>query len=162
MDNLAFAPATFNFSVPVIAAGTTSTLSSTNAVNYAIKGKAYTKAALSNVATPTLDVNTGLAFTAIPAGYGSVFLIGLTAAGALVVAQGGLQALDVSGNFIVAPQFPQLPDSAVAIAYEVIKAGATASSAPGFVFGVSNQSAVTGITYSFQDIVTPLSRPVVV
>ena len=159
MDSLSVAPLTLSLSVPVTAAGTTSTLSTTNAINVAIKGKSFTHAAWANQAPPTTDANTGVAFPAIPANFGAVILIGLNAAGTLGAAQSGLQALDTSGNFIIAPQFPELPDSFCPFAYEVIKAGATASSAPGWVFGASNQAAVTGITYALQDICTVPGRP---
>lgn len=159
MDNLAIASLSLVFSVPVTAAGTTSTISTTNAINFCIKSKSYTKAALSNAATPTVDINTGVAFPAIPANFGAVIVIGVNAAGTLAASQSGLQALDVNGNFIIAPQFPQLPDTFAPFAYEVVKAGATASSAPGWVFGSSNQASVTGITYAFQDIAMALSRP---
>jgi hypothetical protein len=159
MDFLAGSPLTLNLSVPVTAAGTTTTLSTTNAINVSIKGKAYSHAALTNAATPTTDANTGAAFPAIPANFGAAILIGINAAGSLGAVQGGLQALDVNGNFIVSPQFPELPDSYCPFAYEVIKAGSTASSSPGWVFGSSNQSGVTGITYALQDICTIPSRP---
>ena len=159
MDVLAQSPFTANFSAPVVAAGSTSTLTGTNAITYAIKGKMYTKAALSNTPTPTTDATTGAAFVPIPAGYGAAILIGLNAAGTLLAAQGGLQALDVNGNFVIAPQFPQVPDTFCPIAYEIIKAGATASSSPGFVFGTNNQASVTGITYALADISTVPARP---
>lgn len=159
MDSLFQTPLTMCVSKAVLAAGTTSTLSSTGAINFCIKGKAYTHAALSNTATPTTDAVTGAAFNAIPANYGAVIAIGFNAAGTLIAAQGPLQALDATGNFINAPQFAPIPDTMCAIGYEVIKAGSTASSAPGFVFGTSNQASVTGITYTLVDLMTMPDRP---
>lgn len=159
MDTLQQVPLTICLSKATVAAGTTSTLSSTGTVVYGIHGKAYSHAALSNTATPTIDINTGTTFAQIPANFGAAIVIGFNAAGTLVAAQGGLQALDVAGNFIISPQFPAIPDNFCPIAYEIIKAGATASSAPGWVFGTSNQASVTGITYAIDDLITLPDRP---
>lgn len=158
MDTLQQVPLTICLGKATLAAGTTTTLSSTGTLAYAIRGKAYSHAALSNTATPTTDVNTGLAFVPVTTNKGSIYVIGYNAAGALRVAQGSVQDLDVGGNFISAPLFPALPDDFCPIGYEVIKAGSTAS-ANGWIFGASNQSAVTGITYTFVDVVTMPDRP---
>lgn len=158
MDILQATPLTLSLVKAAVVAGTTSTLSNTGAINYAIRGKAYTRAALSNTAAPTVDATTGLAFAPILPNTGAVIVIGVNAAGTLVACQGAAQALDVAGNFIAAPQFPMVVDNFCPIAYEVIKAGATAS-ALGFVFGTSNQSGVTGITYALQDIISLPDRP---
>lgn len=158
MDNLQTIPLTLALGKATLAAGTTSTLSSTGALAYAIRGKAYSRAALSNTATPTTDANTGIAFLPVVTNKGSVFVIGYNAAGGLVAAQGSIEALDSSGNFIYAPQFPVVPDTMCPIGYEIIKAGSTAS-AGGWVFGTSNQASVTGITYTLVDVVTLPERP---
>lgn len=158
MDNLQMIPLTLALGKATLAAGTTSTLSSTGTLAYAIKGKAYSKAALSNTATPTTDAVTGAAFVPIVTNKGAIIVIGYNAAGSLIAAQGSIEALDASGNFINAPQFPVIPDTMCPIGYEVIKAGATAS-ASGFVFGTSNQASVTGITYALTDVVTLPDRP---
>ena len=159
MDALIQTPLTICTLKATLAAGTTSTLSSTGTIYYGIKGKAYSHAALSNTATPTTDATTGAAFVAIPANYGAIIVIGLDKAGALIASQGPLQALDTSGLFIIAPQFPTVLDTMCPIGYEVIKAGSTASSAPGFQFGTGNQAAVTGITYTLVDLITLTDRP---
>lgn len=158
MDTLQFAPVTQCAYKATVAAGTTSTLSNTGTIYYSIRGKAYSRAALSNTATPTTDATTGLAFVPITTNMGALIAIGVNAAGTLRASQGGLQALDVAGNFIVSPQFPALPDDFCIIAYEIIKAGATASAA-GWVFGTNNQAAVTGITYTIVDVVSLTDRP---
>lgn len=158
MDTLRQAPVTQCLVKATLVAGTTSTLSSTGAIQYAIAGKAYSRAALANTAPPTTDANTGLAFVPVITNTGCVFLVGVNAAGALRVVQGGLQALDVIGNFLVSPQFGAMPDDFCPIAYQVIKAGSTAS-ASGWVFGVGNQAAVTGITYAIQDVIGIPGRP---
>lgn len=158
MDNLQSIPMTLALGKATLAAGTTSTLSSTGTLDYAIKGKAYSRAALSNTATPTTDANTGLAFNPVVTNKGSVFVIGYNAAGALLAAQGSIAALDETGAFIRSPQFPVLPDNFCPIGALVIKAGSTAS-ANGWIFGTSNMSSVTGITYSFTDYIGLPDRP---
>lgn len=158
MDQLQTLPMTLCLGKVALAAGTTTTLSNTGTITYAIRSKALSRAALSNTATPTLDVNTGLAFAPVLPNKGSVFVIGLNAAGTLQVAQGTIESLDASGAFIYAPQFPATPNDFCPIAYEVIRAGSTAS-ASGWIFGTSNQSAVTGITYTFVDVVNIPDRP---
>ena len=158
MDNLQQVPLIMCTMKATVAAGTTSTLSSTATIYYCIRGKAYSRAALSNTATPTTDATTGAAFVPITTNTGAVIVIGLNAAGTLKASQGGLQALDAAGNFVVTPQFPALPDDFCPIAYEVIKAGSTASAA-GWVFGTNNQASVTGITYAITDLMTLPDRP---
>ncbi len=158
MDNLQFYPVTMSFMKATVAAGTTSTLSSTGTVYFSIRGKAYSHAALSNTATPTTDAVTGIAFVPIVTNFGALIVIGFNAAGTLVAAQGAVQALDATGAFITSPQFPILPDNFCPIAYEIIKAGSTAS-ASGWIFGTSNQASVTGITYTIVDINTIPDRP---
>jgi len=139
------------FSIPVLAAGTTTTISTSNAINYAIRGKGYTASALTNQATPTTDINTGAAFVGVKSGYGSVFVYGLNAAGALKCAQGSVVPL-VNYAFDTPPQFPVLPDDFCAFGYLTIKAGSTADATTGWVQGTSNQASVTGITYARADV----------
>lgn len=158
MDNLQTIPGTFCTQKVTLAAGTTTTLSNTGTTHYCIKGKAYSKAAMSNTATPTTDANTGSAFNAVVTNYGSIFVVGFDKDGNLKAAQGSIEALDSAGAFINAPQFPVVPDTMCPVGYIVIKAGSTASAA-GWVFGTSNMSSVTGITYTFVDIMTLPSRP---
>lgn len=157
-DNLTSIPATMSFFKATVAAGTTSTLSNTGTINYCIRGKAYAKTAMTNATTPTTDIVTGAAFVPVTTNKGSIFVIGLNAAGTLLCAQGSLENLDSAGLFISAPQFPVLPDNFCPIAYEVIKAGSTAAAA-GWIFGTGNQASVTGITYAIQDINTLPDRP---
>ncbi len=142
------------FSIPVLAAGTTTTISTTSAINYAIRGKGYTVAALTNQATPTTDVVTGAAFVGVKAGYGSVFVYGFNAAGTLKCAQGSVVALNTSGTYAwdTYPQFPSLPDDFCPFGYLTILAGSTADATTGWVQGTSNQASVTGITYARHDV----------
>jgi hypothetical protein len=142
-----------------LSAGTTTTINTTGTIIYAILGKAYNKAQLSNGATPTTDYVTGAAFEGVLANYGSVFTIGFNAAGTLKVVQGEIQALDAQGNFVTAPQFGPIPNDFCPIGYLVIKADSTADDSTGWIFGTSNQSGVTGITYDFQNCITLPDRP---
>ena len=159
MDVQALAPLTLALGKVTLAAGTTSTLSNTGTTVFAIRGKAYSLAAMSNVATPTADVATGMAFVPVLANFGSIYLVGLNAAGALVCAQGMVTPLDVNGLFITAPQFGGMPLNFCPIGYLVIKAGATASASVGWSFGTSNMASVTGITYTFVDVIGMPDRP---
>lgn len=159
MDVQSAAPVTMCMSKATLAAGTTTTLSTTGTTTYAIRGKAYAKAAMTNAATPTTDAATGAAFVPVPANTGCAFLIGFNAAGALLAVQGKLAPLNASGAFLAAPQFGGPPNDFCPIGYLLIKAGPTASSAPGWAFGASNMSGVTGIIYTFVDIAGIPDRP---
>lgn len=174
MDNQAFASGTYNLTKGSLAAGTTTTISTTGTITYAILGKLYTKTAITNGATPTTDYATGLAFKPIPIpatapnlalGYGSVFVVGFDHSGNVKVIQGGIEALDVNGNFINAPQFGGLGPNGNAttdndfcpIGYIVVQLGSTAVAT--WTFGTNNLSSVTGVTYTFVDISTLPPRP---
>ncbi len=136
------------------------TLSNTGTTTYAIRGKAYSKAAMTNAATPTTDAATGLAFNPVPANNGCAFLIGFNAAGALLAVQGDVVPLNpVDGSFASAPPLGGPPLDFCPIGYLIIKAGSTASSSPGWLFGSSNMSGVTGITYTFADLMGIPDRP---
>lgn len=157
MDYLQQAPASMAFGKAGLAAGTTTTFSTTAALPYALKGKAFSKAAVTNGATPTLDRNTGLAFAPIAPNQGAIVVFAFDAAGNVRCAQGGVQALDSAGNFLIAPQFPIVPDTDCPFGYLVLKAGSTAVG--NFVFGVNNLSGVTGMTYTFVDVAQLPDRP---
>lgn len=157
MDAFAFPPLTLCTTKAGMSAGTTTTLTTANTQLYCINGKAFTKAGTSNEATPTLDSATGVAFVGITANNGAVFTICRDASGNLKAVQGGIVALDASGNFVLAPQFGALPDNLCPIGYLVVKAGATAST---WTFGASNLAGPpTGVTFSFTDVMTLPGRP---
>lgn len=123
-----------------LAAGTTTTYSTTGTTHYCIDGKAYTKAAVTNGATPTTDVNTGDTFVAVGADKGCVFVVGYNAAGTVKVAQGEITDLDgtadgASSTFETNPDFPALPADFCPIGYFVIKVGASGAA---WTFGASN------------------------
>lgn len=158
MDNLQQISMTGALFSCTLAAGTTTTISTTGSTHYAIKSKGYIKTAITNGATPTTDVTTGAAFPALSANQGCVVVIALDSSGNVKAAQGGIQALDSAGNFIVSPQFPILPDTVCPIGYIVLKAGSTLSGT--WTFGSSNLSGVSGMTYTFVSVVLGLpDRP---
>jgi len=157
MDALTQIPLTMAVNIAGLVAGTTSTITTANTVPYCIRGKGYSKAATANIVTPTTDAATGLAFTAIPAGtstaaYGCVFVVGFDAAGAIKVCQGHIQATDLAASgantkFIIAPQFPPIPDTMCPFGYVIVKVG---TSGAAWTFGTSNLTgppANTSITY---------------
>lgn len=165
MDALSQVPLTMTTTKATAAAGTTVTISNTGTTLFCIKGKAYSHAELANQTTLGLtDASTGLAFTPVPAGYGSVFVVGFNAAGTMQIAQGQLQALGpgtdggaAGTTFIAAPQFPSIPDTMCPFAYFVIKVG---SSGATWSLGTSNLTgppANTGVT--FVDVMTMPDRP---
>ncbi|MDE1943466.1 MAG: hypothetical protein KGI47_10055 [Betaproteobacteria bacterium] len=157
MDRISQAPLSACFSKPGLTAGTTTTYTTAAATVYSIRGKMYSEAAQTNAATPTTDADTGAAFNALSANQGCVFLFMYNASGTLGVTQSGIQGLDVAGNFIVAPNFPAIPEGYTPFGYLVAKAGSTLSGT--WTFGTNNLSGVTGMTYAFQDIATLPDRP---
>ena len=129
-------------------------------------GKYVAKAAVVDGATPTTDVNTGLAFPALVGGasvantpgHGCIVVWGYNAAGTIKAAMGSHVSLDMQGNFLWdGPQFPPIPADFVSIAYSVLKAGATAS-ATAIVFGTANWNA-TGFTSVHVKVAYLPSRP---
>lgn len=165
MDMQQLVPLTLALGKVTLAAGTTSTLSNTGTTIYAIEGKAYTKAAMANAATPTTDWATGNAFLPVTANNGSIFMVGFDSTGALRAIQGTITPLDSSGAFRQAPQFGGFGPAGSGstnsdfcpVGYIVVKAGATASA---WTFGTSNFAGPpTGITFTFVDVIGWPDRP---
>lgn len=160
MDYQMQIPPTMCVSKVALAAGTTSTLSTTGTTLYCIRGKAYSKGALTNQATPVTDFATGKAFLPVPALNASMHVVGFDAAGNLQCCQGPVTPLNQqTGAFLQAPQLGGWPLNFCPIGYLIIQASSAASSTPGWTFGTSNMSAVTGITYLFQDLMSWPDRP---
>ena len=158
MDQLAQVAQTLCLSKVTLAAGTTSTISTTGTTTYGIKGIAYTKTAITNGATPTTDADTLLAFPPVAANQCTIIVIGLDAGGNIKACQGSVEALDVGGNFVILPRTPGIPDTMCPIGYITVLA---ASNAVGnWVFGTNNLSSVTGLTYNFKDLIMMPFRPV--
>lgn len=139
---------TLNTTNAGLAAGTTSTYTTTATTACLIQGKwGTTLAAQTNTATPTTDVNTGAAFVAQTDNTACVYVFGVNAAGAIKVAQGSVVDTETgvtttAGAFKVGPQFPTLPDDFCPLGYVLIR---TAPSASDWTFGSSNWDA-TGVT----------------
>lgn len=156
MDKLAMTPITMATSKAGLAVGTTTTTTIANTTLYSIGGKAYSKAAASNAATPTTDYNTGAAFTAIGLNQAGVFVIGLDSSGNIKVMQGETVEYSDAGEFDHAPAFPSIPDDVCPIGYELVKVISTGSA---WTMGVSNQASQTGITKVLVDVFTLPARP---
>lgn len=135
--------------------GAATTLTTGKALDYLVQGKAYTKAAITGGATPTLDAATGAAFKPLvaqqaPAGLSTVytgsacvFAFGFDAAGAVKVVQGPLVNYTDTSASSTSLQMPQVPDTVAVFGYAVIKlVSATAAS---WAFGTGNWNA-TGVT----------------
>jgi hypothetical protein len=158
MDYLSQAPVTLTTTYAGLSAGTTTTISTANTIQYCLRGKAISpKTAITNGATPTTDAATGLAFPPISANQGTIVVLGLDASGNVKAMQGAIQALDSSGAFILAPQFPNIPDTVCPFGYIVLKGGSTLSGT--WTFGTNNLSSVTGMTYTFVSVMGLPDRP---
>ncbi len=156
MDNLAQVPLPLCTTKAGLAVGTTTTLTTANTQLYAIKGKAYTKAGVSNEATPTTDAITGAAFLPIAVNKAGVFVICRDSNSNLKAVQGEIVHYTEDGVFDHAPQFPVVPDTLCPIGYELVKVISTGST---WTFGASNQASQTGITKVLVDLMTLPDRP---
>ena len=157
MDALAQSPLTMTLMKAVLAAGTTTTYTTTGTTQFSIKGKAYSKAAVTNAATPTTDITTGAAFVAQAIGTGCVYVIGYDSGGTVRVAQGTSVTLDASGSFVTLPNFPGIPDTVCPFGYILVQLAPTTAATPAvatWTFGTNNLSSVTGVTYTFVDVNT--------
>jgi hypothetical protein len=163
MDNLAAIAGTFATTKAGLTAGTTTTYTTANTVQFCIRGKSYSKTAVANGATPTTDATTGSAFSAIPAGSGSVFVFGFDKDGNIKVSQGSVETLDGStttgatAKFSRAPQFPVVPDTVCAFGYATVLVGSAASA---WTFGASNLAGPpSSVGINFVDCLTLPDRP---
>lgn len=141
-----------------LAAGTTTTISTTGTLPYAIQGQVYTRTALTNSATPTVDNETGKAFVPLSADQCCIFVFSLDAAGAVKVAQGPISKLsDVVGK-LAAVAFPGTDDLVTPFGYLYAQAGSTLVGT--WTFGTNNLSGVTGMTYTFRDLCLTPAQPI--
>ena len=130
--------------------GTTSTYTTTVTSEGMINGKYVTGlTAQTNVATPTTDARTGLAFPALTDNKATVLVVGQKADSTIQMCQGSIEDTDVgvtttAGAFRNAPQFPALPDDFMVFGYALVR---TAPSAADFTAGTSSWTA-TGISAS--------------
>lgn len=143
--------------------GTTSSYSTTATTVGSINGRFVTTiGAQTNAASPTLDALTGVAFAPLSPNKATVLVFGQTVAGVIQMAQGGIEDTEAGvtttvGAFRRAPQFPNLPDNFMALAYVLVR---TAPAAATFTAGTSSWTA-SGITASaVVNIATLPDRPV--
>lgn len=166
MNSIDLAGATFATTKSgIIGVNGATTLTTANATSFCINGKAYTKAAATGGASPTLDSATGVAFKPVPPGYGCVFLIG-SAAGvdqAFAAVQSEIVPLQanagtyIPGDFVDAPEFPLVPDNFCPFGYLIIQVGTNFTPTTGWQMGVSNtkEAAYNSTAKSF--LPTPVS-----
>lgn len=139
--------------------GAATTFTTGKAVDYALGGKAFTKAAVAGGATPTTDAYTGKAIS-VAVGKGSVVLWCFDAAGNIKCLQGSSENVDDLGNFLQAPpQFNVPGDDLVAFAYSIHKnlSNAGANVTP-FLFGAANWNSANTV-HTAQDIIAIPPRP---
>lgn len=137
--------------------GGVNTTTTNNTIQYSVQGLAFSKTAMSGVATPTTDAVTGAAFPALAASQGTVVVLCLDASGNLKAVQGPIMALNSAGNFQQqgGPQFPDIPDTLTAFAYVIFRNGSTGSA---WTYGTSNWNA-TGMTVNVHDVFSLPKQP---
>lgn len=145
-----------------LAAGTTNTLTTTAATNAVIAGKFATPIApLTNGGWSTADLNTGVLSKTLTGNQSSVYVFGQAAAGGqLRVVQGSIEktlpgVTTTPGGFDVAPQFPNLPDDFVPLAYAVVR---TAPSVSTWTLG-QGLWGTAGVSITFTNVATLPTRP---
>lgn len=158
MDNLMQPLGNFCTTSGTLVAGTTTTITTSTTINYSINGIAYIKTAITNGATPTTDWPNGNAFRGIVANQGTVIVLALDSGGTVRAGQGDIEALDSQGAFVTLPQFPRLGDLVAPFGMIILKAASNLSGT--WTFGSSNLSSVTGMTYTFKNLMTLPARPI--
>lgn len=127
----------------------------TAVIQYCLDGKAKSKAAITDGATPTTDVVTGSAIT-LTAGKGTVVVWCLDTSGAVKAIKGTTQNWDGTA-WDSYPQFPTIDlETYCPFAYQILKGGSTLSGT--WTFGVSNWNA-TGLSSAITNVQTLPSRP---
>jgi len=141
-------------SAGLTAAGAETVYDTGATLQYAIGGKAYTKSAVTDGVTPTLDGN-GDALDTLIANQGCVLVWAINSAGTVAIFQSDVVAME-DGAFLETPDFPTFDeDTWCAFAYQVLKAGSTAGT---ITIGSSNWNA-TGFTNSIVNVHTLPARP---
>lgn len=160
-NQLNFKAVTQNNGNAGVAAGTTSTITTTAASNAAIRGLYGTALASgANQVAPTTDAGTLAAFRPLAPNQSTTLVIGVNFAGTLQVLQGTIEntfpgITTTVGDFNVLPQFPALPDDFCPLAYAVVR---TAPSATAWTPGTSAWAA-SGVTATFRNVSTLPDRP---
>lgn len=156
------APFTVNYVSAAMVAGTTSTYTTTVTTAGVINGKFVTTlGAQTNTASPTTDALTAAAFVALAANQCCALVFGQTAAGVIQLVQGPIIATNIGvtttvGTFLKAPQFPELPDNFLPLAYTIVR---TAPSAAAWTPGTSSWTASGVSATTFQNVGVLPSRP---
>lgn len=114
---------------------------STSAINFAISGIAYTKAAVAGGASPTTDGNTSAAIT-LTASKARSIVWAVNSAGTVSVYAGSIVDWNGTGDVKALP-FPPIPTGVAPFAVHALMGGSTVSGT--WTFGSSNWNA-TGIT----------------
>jgi hypothetical protein len=135
------------------ATGGVTTHDTTVTINYVLDGVIRQKTAITTGATPTTDGNSGAAIT-LTANQARVAVWCLNSSGTLSVRAGAVVAWD-GVAFNMPPPMPDIPDTVVPFATQMLKAGSTAGT---ITFGSSNWNA-TGFTNSIENICVPRARP---
>lgn len=146
------------------ATGAETVYDTTVAISYSIGGKGYSKAAVTDGATPTTDAD-GDALTNLGASEGCVLVWALNAAGTVVLIQSEIGELDSGENFKDGelPGFPYVDlETYCPFAYMVLKAGSdisgSTSGAGVFDIGTDNWNS-TGLTVTIVNVHTLPRRP---
>ena len=143
------------------AAGATTTITSSNNSAGVINGEWVTTLTAANMASPTTDATTGVAFVALAPNQCCALVIGQNKAGTVKMSQGPIIAAltgvtTTVGGFAYAPQFPALPDDFMPMAYTLVQ---TAPSASAWTPGSSNWTASGVSATTFQNVAQLPKRP---
>lgn len=136
------------------ATGAETVYDTTVTICFSVEGKALTKTAVTDGATPTTDAVTGAAFPTFGPSQGTVVVWALSAGGTVNCAQGTIETWDGT-NFANPPQLPNIPDTLTPFAYQILKASSTASA---IRFGTSNWNAA-GFTNAIVNVFALPRRP---
>lgn len=158
MNQLDLRGSAFSLSTGLLTAtGGVTTHDTTATINYVLNGVIRQKTAITTGATPTLDVNTGVAFPALLPSKGCAVVWMLNSSGTVQVAMGPSESIDSAGNFLRHPAWPTIPPTSAPFAYQILKLS-SAGSASGVVFGVANWNA-TGFTNVIKNVMFLPDRP---
>lgn len=161
MDEFSFRGVTMCTENSGLAAGTTTTYTCAT-FDYGIRGKGYTKTAVTNAATPTLDANTGAAFVALKANEGCNFLFFVNSSQTVSVAQSKIRKLSGEADGANTTfsnglaSYPNIPDDSCPFGEVLVRVGASGSA---WTMGASNLSAVSNVAIEFQPLITLSDRP---
>jgi len=176
MEAINFNGITACFGLSTITMGTTTTVTLTNAVGYAIRGKAYiTTASGANAAvTSFLDPNTGAAPKGVGAGLGCMIVACVTATGTAatmrfvqseIVPLQANSAAYTAGAFLDAPEWPMIPNNLCPIGYFVVKVATDYTPGATHIFGTTSvatgamNSAATSYSVTAASVCTLPDRP---